>query len=79
LKLEPASKQMLAIELKKLAGADPKSSLRRWHRSLNMMTGAFVILSGEPGDLTPGHFDEWESRIKTIQKDITRLRKKLRK
>lgn len=79
MKLEPTSKQMLAIELQKLAGADLKPSLLRWIRSMNMMSGAFVILRGKPEELTPAHFDEWESRIKTIQKDMMRLRKRKRK
>lgn len=77
MKLEPASKQMLATELQKLGGADAKTSLQRWQRSMNMMSGAFCILSGKPGELTPAHFVEWYSRLETIRKDMERLQKKV--
>lgn len=68
---------MLAIELQKLAGADPKASLLRWARSMNMMSGAFIVLRGKPEELTPAHFDEWQSRLATLTKDMERLRKKV--
>lgn len=75
--IEPATKRMLAVELEKLAGADTKTTLRRWHRSINMMSGALVILSGKPEELTPAHLVEWNSRLATILKDMERLGKKI--
>jgi hypothetical protein len=73
----PATKEQLAREKQKLAGAGVKDSLMRWHRSVSMMSGTFVILAGKPDLVSILHLDEWLSRVNDMKKDMERLHKKL--
>jgi hypothetical protein len=49
----------------------------RWHRSVNQMSGTFVLLFRKPEQITLDHVDEWLQRLADLEKDITALRKKL--
>jgi hypothetical protein len=73
----PATREQLAIEKRKLAGVSVRDTLTRWHRSVNQMSGAIVVLSGKPEQLSVAHLDEWLQRIAEMGKDMTALRKKL--
>jgi hypothetical protein len=73
----PATKEQLAIEARKLAGASVRESLMRWHRSVNQMSGTFVLLVGKPDKISLAHYDEWLARLATMTKDMERLRKKV--
>jgi hypothetical protein len=76
--VSPATKKQLAIEAKKLAGASVKDNLMRWHRSVNQMSGQFVLLVGKRiGEVSVEHLDEWIARVKAMDKEMERLRKKL--
>jgi hypothetical protein len=66
---------MLVNELTKLAGVGVKDSLQRWHRSVNQMSGTFVLLRGKPEQVSVEHLDEWLSRIATMRDDMERIRK----
>jgi selenocysteine-specific translation elongation factor len=73
----PANKEQLAIERKRLPGATVSQLLLRWHRSVNMMSGAFVLLVAKPERVSLAHLDEWLQRLADMSKDMTALRKKL--
>jgi type II secretory pathway component PulF len=73
----PATKEQLAIEKRKLAGASVSESLSRWHRSVNQMSGAFVLLMRKPELVSLGNFDEWLARVAELQRDMERVRKKI--
>lgn len=73
----PATKEQLAIEKRKLAGASVRDSLTRWHRSINQMSGAIIVLSGKPEQLSVAHLDEWLQRIADMEKGMSAIRKKL--
>jgi hypothetical protein len=68
---------MLANEAKKLSGADLPTSMLRWARNCNMMSGTFVILRGKPDKVTAAHCDEWLARLAVMTKEVTAFRKKL--
>jgi hypothetical protein len=73
----PATKEQLAIEKRKLSGASVSESLTRWHRSVNQMSGAFVLLMRKPELVSSEHFVEWLARVAELQRDMERLRKKV--
>lgn len=73
----PATKEQLATERKKLAGASVRDMLLRWHRSVNQMSGSFVILVGKTEKVSAAHLDEWLQRIADMSKEMTALHKKL--
>lgn len=73
----PATREQLAKERKKLAGAGVRDILLRWHRSVNQMSGAFVLLVGKPEQISVSNLDEWLQRIADMSKDMEALRRKL--